>query len=506
MNDAIRKTLLASVYDVAVETPLQLASKLSRELDNLVYLKREDLQPVHSFKIRGAYNKIHQLSEAERQNGIIAASAGNHAQGVAFSAQKLGIDATIVMPKTTPSIKVEAVKSYGAEVILSGDNYSEAYETCRELIHETGKTLIHPFDDPDVIAGQGTVGREILEQLPETDYILVPVGGGGLIAGIAQYIKSLKPDVMVIGVEPEDSSAMQQSLKAGRRLTLDHVGVFADGVAVKQVGSLTFNLCRKYVDLIITVDNDQICAAIKSIFEETRSIVEPAGALSVAGARLFCTTNHLAGKRLVAIASGANMTFEKLQFVAERTLLGSGKEALFAVTLPEKAGALDIFCDQVVKGHNITEFSYRLYSRQEAHVLVGVSIADAADKAAFTAKMKHYGFPYFDISGDDLAKEHVRHMIGGPSHQAAHEQIYKINFPERPRALSDFLGNIGREYNISLFHYRGQGGDTGTVLIGFESESVRELEDSLKNSGYEFVPADSLSVAIFLKPVDPRLK
>jgi threonine dehydratase len=499
MNDAIRDTLLASVYDVAMETPLQPAPKLSAELDNAIYIKREDLQPVHSFKIRGAYNKISRLTEAEKQKGVIAASAGNHAQGVALSAQKLGIKATIVMPKTTPGIKIDAVKSYGAEVVLSGDNYSEAYDTCVELIEQTGKTLIHPFDDPLVIAGQGTIGREILEQLPKIDYIFVPVGGGGLIAGVAQYVKSLKPDITVIGVEPEDSNAMGISLEANRRSVLEHVGVFADGVAVKQVGSLTFKLCQKYVETVITVNNDQICAAIKNTFEETRSIVEPAGALSLAGAREYIERHKLQGKHIVTIASGANMTFEKLQFVAERTLLGSGKEALFAVTLPEKAGALDTFCNTVVRGHNITEFAYRLQERSRAHVLVGISIADRLDKQAFVEKMKQHSFDYLDMSEDDLAKEHVRHMIGGPSINAEHEHIYEINFPERPRALADFLDKVGKDFNISLFHYRGQGGDIGTVLIGFESPSKQKLETSLRRAGYEYEPVSSSAVQIFLK-------
>jgi threonine dehydratase len=498
MHDAIRKILLARVYDVAVETPLQPAAKLTTELKNQIYIKREDLQLVHSFKIRGAYNKISQLSESEKQKGVIAASAGNHAQGVALSAKKLGIAATIVMPKTTPSIKIEAVKSYGAEVVLAGDNYSEAYETCVELINQTQKTLIHPFDDPDVIAGQGTVGREILEQLPEVDYVFVPVGGGGLIAGVAEYLKTLKPTVKIIGVEPKDSNAMQQSLKIGKRVELQHVGVFADGVAVKQVGKLTYDLCRKYVDEIITVNNDQICAAIKSVFEETRSIVEPAGALSVAGARAYIESNRLKGKSVVTIASGANMTFEKLQFVAERTLLGSGKEALFAVTLPEIAGALDRFCNLVVKGHNITEFSYRLRERSAAHVLVGISITDQKDKENFQTKLTSRGYEYHDMSDDDLTKEHIRHMIGGPSPNAEREFIYEINFPERPRALSDFLDKVGKSFNISLFHYRGQGGDVGTVLIGFEASSQQLLEGSLQQGGYEYSRAESKSVAVFL--------
>lgn len=499
MDDMVREVLLARVYDVAIETPLHHAGKLSHEIANDIYIKREDLQPVHSFKIRGAYNRISRLSEDEKQKGIIAASAGNHAQGVALSARKLGIKATIVMPKTTPSIKVDAVRSYGASIVLAGDNYSEAYAASLELLAESGQTFIHPFDDKDVIAGQGTIGREILEQLPAADYVFVPVGGGGLIAGIALYIKSLRPDVQVIGVEPEDSNAMQLSLKQDKPVRLPHVGIFADGVAVQQVGPLTFELCRRFVDEIITVNNDQICAAIKNIFEETRSIVEPAGALSLAGAKLYANGKSLQGKHLVTIASGANMSFEKLQFVAERTLLGSGKEALFAVTLPEKPGALNTFCNQVIMGHNITEFAYRLHERAAAHVLIGVSIAGEEDRQAFIGKMDRHGFKYQDMSGDDLAKEHVRHMIGGPSSNTSNEHIYEINFPERPRALADFLNKAGKDFNISLFHYRGQGGDIGTVLIGFEAESVSQLESSLKATGYGFSRAASAAVKVFLE-------
>lgn len=498
MSDAIKATLLARVYDVAIETPLQPAPVVSFSCGNAVYLKREDMQPIHSFKIRGAYNKIVSLTDGEKAKGVIAASAGNHAQGVALSAQRLGLRATIVMPKTTPSIKIDAVKGFGAEVILAGDNYSEAYETCLKTMSETGQTLIHPFDDPTVIAGQGTVGREILEQLPDADYIFVPVGGGGLIAGIAQYVKALRPSIRVIGVEPVDSNAMGMSLADGSRITLGHVGVFADGVAVKQVGEHTFNLCQKYVDGVITVTNDQICAAIKHIFSVTRSIVEPAGALSLAGALTYASEQRLQNKNLVTICSGANMTFEKLQFVAERTLLGSGKEALFAVKLPEMPGALDAFCGSVVRGHNITEFSYRLRSRDQATVLVGVSISDTVDKTQIADKMRQGGFTYKDLSDDDLAKEHIRHMIGGPSAAAVNEYIYEVQFPERPRALADFLHFIGQNFNISLFHYRGQGGDTGTVLIGFEADNHSALEESLNKTGYAYTPAESLAVDAFL--------
>lgn len=498
MNDATKQTLLAQVYDVAVRSPLDYASKLSGQLGIDVYLKREDLQPVHSFKLRGAYNKISQLSDEERARGVIAASAGNHAQGVALAAKKLGISALIVMPRTTPSIKVEAVKSYGAEVELAGDSYSDAAEHCKKRVSETNRTYIHPFDDPLVIAGQGTIGRELVEQLPYLTHIFVPVGGGGLIAGIAQYVKELNPSVKIIGVEPEDSNVMQASLAAGRRVTLPHVGIFADGVAVKQMGEHTFKIARKYVDDCVTVNTDELCAAIKSIFEETRSIVEPAGALGVAGIVKYARGHSLTEAQTVAICSGANMSFERLQFVAERTLLGSGKEALFAVALPETPSALQHFCDKVVNGHSITQFGYRLKSRDQAHIFVGIGISDQADKEQFMSKMQRANYAFTDLSGEDIAKEHVRHMIGGSAPTAAHEHFYEIKFPERPGVLGEFLKSISGTWNISLFHYRGQGGDQGSVLIGFEAANKHELESALRKAGYEWANADTVtSLRIF---------
>lgn len=493
MHDAIRATLLAKVYDIARETPLERAGKLSHLLLNDIYLKREDLQPVHSFKLRGAYNKMVQLPKSQLERGVLAVSAGNHAQGVALSAQRLNIAATIVMPVTTPSIKVEAVQGYGAEVILSGDNLSEAFAVGNELAESKGLTFIHPFDDPLIIAGQGTIGREILEQLPDTDYIFVPVGGGGLISGIAQYVKNLMPEVMIIGVEPVDSNAMQISLESGKPVTLPHVGTFADGVAVKTVGSLTFELCRQYVDEVITVDNDQICAAIKDIFVATRTIAEPAGALSVAGAKAYVSQHALSAKRIVTIVSGANITFEKLQFIAERTLMGSAEEALFEITLPETPGALTRLCSDVISGHNISEFCYRMSHRDTAHILVGVGIRGSKDKAEFELKLHRQNYEYQDMSHDDIAKEHVRHMIGGPGVNVRNERLYEVSFPERPRALSDFLAALGDHYNISLFHYRGQGGDTGKVLIGFEAQDSLKLEELLEKAGYEYLPVTSAS-------------
>ncbi|HEV2403527.1 MAG TPA: threonine ammonia-lyase, biosynthetic [Candidatus Saccharimonadales bacterium] len=498
MNEAVKQTLLARVYEVAAKTPLERATKLSQRLGFSVYLKREDTQPVHSFKLRGAYNKIASLSAAERGRGVIAASAGNHAQGVALAAQKLGLSALIVMPRTTPSIKVEAVKSYKAEVELFGDSYSDAAEHCKRRQQETGRVFIHPFDDPLIIAGQGTVGMEILEQLTSVSHIFVPVGGGGLIAGIAQYVKALRPEVKIISVEPSDSNALQTSIKAGRRVVLPHVGIFADGVAVKQLGEHTFPICRQFVNDSITVTTDEICAAVKQIFEETRSVVEGAGALGVAGITAYAASHDMSGSHAVAICSGANISFERLQFIAERTLLGSGKEALFAVTLSEKPGQLRRFCRQVVTDHNITQFGYRLQSRNSAQVLVGIGVADQADKQHFEDKMSKYDYSYTDFSGDDIAKAHTRHMIGGPSPLANNERLYQISFPERPGALADFLQAVDGNWNISLFHYRGQGGDEGDVLIGFEAAGPKELEKHLGDAGYEFSPVAPTTATIFL--------
>lgn len=485
-----------SVYEVASKTPLQIAPKLSAQVGCTVLLKREDLQPVHSFKIRGAYQKIAELSEAEKAHGVIAASAGNHAQGVALSAQKIGIKALIVMPRTTPAIKVEAVKSYGAEVELVGDNYSEAYEHCVTRIAETGMTFIHPFDDPKVIEGQGTVGSEILEQNSDVTHVFVPIGGGGLIAGVAEAIKRQKPHVQIIGVEPVDSCAMHDSVEAGKIIELPHVGIFADGVAVKKVGVHTFNKVQAYVDACITVTTDQMCAAIKSIFEDTRSIVEPAGALAVAGIGSMPLPKNAVA---VAICSGANMSFERLQFIAERTLLGSGKEALFGIELPEKPNALKTFCETVVADHNITEFNYRLHDHRKAHIFVGIGTKDDTDKRRFIQTLQDQKYSFLDLSEDDISKEHIRHMVGGTSKNTRNEQLYTVGFPERPGALSDFLRIVGGNGdNISLFHYRGQGGDVGRVLIGFESDDHSKLLSKLSQSSFDISPARSRAIGIFV--------
>ena len=473
----------ARVYDVAIKSPLELAEKLSSEYGAAIYLKREDLQPVHSFKLRGAYNKMVQLSEAEKKRGVIAASAGNHAQGVALAARKLGISAVIVMPRTTPDIKIDAVIGFGAKVLLHGDSYSEAATYCQGLIQETGRVFIHPFDDPLVIAGQGTIGQEILEQLPEVTHIFVPVGGGGLLAGIAQYVKTQKPRVIIVGVEPQDSSAMFQSIAAGKRVELKHVGIFADGVAVKKVGKRTFETAQTLVDDFITVTTDQICAAMKDTFEATRSIVEPAGALSLAGLETYRLPKNA---HAVAICSGANMSFERLQQVAERTRLGSGKEALFAIQMPEQPGALRRFCKEAIPERNITEFSYRLTSRTGALVLVGISVTNTHDRDALVHKIQGNGFGCVDLSNNDLAKEHIRHMVGGHAPEGTLESIYEVEFPERPGALTNFLEHMGDTWNISLFHYRSAASDTGSVMIGYEAAESRTLEHHLASVGYIF--------------------
>lgn len=490
MQKMLRLILTSRVYEAAVETPLEEASGLSRVLGNRVFLKREDLQPIFSFKLRGAYNKMAHLTEEERARGVIAASAGNHAQGVAFSARKLGIHAVIVMPVTTPQIKVSAVEGYGAEVILHGDSYSEAAEYCQQVVEKTGMTFIHPFDDDLVIAGQGTVADELLRQSAgRMDAVFVPVGGGGLAAGMAAYLKALCPEIRVIGVEPADSDAMAQSMAAGRRVCLDSVGIFADGVAVREVGQRTFDLCRKHIDEIVRVNTDELCSAIRSIYQETRSIVEPAGALGVAGLKRYVQERKISGRTLVAINSGANMNFERLRYVAERTLIGEKQEALFAVTIPEHPGSLRRFCTEVLGERNLTEFNYRLSGRDRAHIFVGISIREAGERHAFARMLGEHGFDGLDLTDNELAKTHIRYMVGGRSPEAGNEVLYRFWFPERPGALARFLGSMGESWNISLFHYRMQGGDYGRVLIGLEippreEEGFREFLDRL---GYRFV-------------------
>jgi threonine dehydratase len=468
IDDLLRLVLTSRVYEVAHETPLERAPRLSRRLGNDVRLKREDLQPVFSYKLRGAYNRIAHLSADERARGVLAASAGNHAQGVAYAARHLSLPATIVMPLTTPEIKVDAVRELGAEIVLWGDSYSDAKTHCDELRTRTGLTFIHPFDDPLVIAGQGTIADEILRhRLGDVSAIFVPVGGGGLIAGIGAYVKALRPAVRVIGVEPYDSDAMSQSLEAGCRVTLPTVGIFADGVAVREVGGLTFAIARQVVDEMVRVSTDEICAAIKDVFDDTRSIMEPAGALAVAGLRNWVERTGTSGAALAAVLSGANMNFDRLRFVAERADLGEAREALFAVTIPERPGAFREFCSALGR-RVVTEFNYRLNGREQAHIFVGVATRSRTDVDTVAAALAVAGYPAIELTGNEMAKLHVRYMVGGRSVDVRDEQMCRFEFPERPGALLDFLDRLGGRWNISLFHYRNHGADFGRVLAGFE--------------------------------------
>ncbi len=467
-SDYLERILTARVYDVAQESPLEYAPNLSRRLHNKILLKREDMQSVFSFKLRGAYNKMAQLPADILAEGVIAASAGNHAQGVALAAHKLGTRAIIVMPVTTPQVKVDAVIARGGQVVLHGDTYDDACAYARRLETEKGLTFIHPFDDPDVIAGQGTIGMEILRQYQQPiQAIFVAIGGGGLIGGIAAYIKRLRPEIKIIGVEPVDANAMYRSLEAGKRVKLAQVGLFADGVAVKEVGKETFRLCQKYVDEIILVDTDDTCAAIKDVFEDTRSILEPAGALAIAGVKAYVEREKLKAQTLVAVACGANMNFDRLRFVAERAELGERREAIFAVTIPEARGSFLKFC-QCLDKHNITEFNYRIAETKEAHIFVGVQIQNRTDAANLAATLEAQGFKTIDLTDDELAKMHLRHMVGGRSLLAENELLYRFEFPERPGALIQFLNCMSPNWNISLFHYRNNGADYGRIAIGVQ--------------------------------------
>ena len=480
----IESILRARVYDVAKETPLDFAPNLSSRLHNSVYLKREDLQPVFSFKLRGAYNKICHLTPSEREKGVIAASAGNHAQGVALAAAKLGIRALIVMPVTTPEIKVAAVKRLSAEIELFGDSYDSACDHALTLAKEKGLAFIHPYDDQDVIAGQGTIAMEILRQYTDPIHgIFVPVGGGGLIAGIAAYVKFLYPQIKIIGVEPEDAASLFHALKAKRRVILEHVGIFADGVAVRQIGKEPFRLARQWVDEVICVSTDEICAAIKDIFEDTRSIVEPAGALAVAGIKKYVEDTGTTQACLIAIESGANMNFERLRYVAERTELGEHKEALLTVTIPERPGSFLSFC-RALGLRGITEFNYRFFDEREAQVFTGIKITNQEEKDILIQDLKNAGFPVLDMSSNELAKEHIRYMVGGHPPKLLDEIIFRVEFPERPGALLKFLTAMGGRWNISLFHYRSHGAATGRVLVGVqvpkdERKSFKQFMDSV---------------------------
>jgi threonine dehydratase len=487
--DYLQKILTAKVYDVAIESPLDLAPTLSRRIGNRVLLKREDQQPVFSFKLRGAYNKMAHLSAADRARGVVAASAGNHAQGVALAAQHLSCKATIVMPITTPSIKISAVVARGAKVVLHGDSYSDAYAHALKLQKAHRATFVHPYDDPDVIAGQGTIAVEILRQCQgPLDAIFAAIGGGGLISGIAAYIKRVRPEIKVIGVQPVDSDAMARSLAAGRRVKLEHVGLFADGVAVKEVGKETFRICRELVDDVVRVDTDATCAALKDVFEDTRTILEPAGALSIAGVKAWCERHRTRNRTYVAIACGANMNFDRLRFVSERAELGEQREAILAVTIPERPGSFREFC-ALLGRRSVTEFNYRYADAKIAHIFVGIEVANRHETAELLRAMRKARIEAYDLSDNEMAKLHVRHLVGGHAPAAEHEILYRFEFPERPGALMQFLNSMSRGWNISLFHYRNHGADYGRVLVGMQvpPSDKPEFAAFLKRLGYHCV-------------------
>lgn len=494
-TDYLKKILTARVYDVAVETPLELAPTLTQRIGNKIFFKREDMQSVFSFKLRGAYNKMAHLSEGQLKRGVICASAGNHAQGVALSAAKLKCRAMIVMPTTTPQLKIEAVRERGreyVEIVLHGTSYSDAYQHALLLEKEHKLCFVHPFDDPDVIAGQGTIGMEILRQHASPIHaIFVAIGGGGLIAGVATYIKQIRPDIRIVGVQSYDSDAMKRSLKAGHRVELSDVGLFSDGTAVKQVGEETFRLAQMYVDEVILVDTDAICAAIKDVFQDTRSILEPAGALAVAGAKAYVEReamgkNPVVDQDLIAITCGANMNFDRLRFVAERAELGEAREAVFAVTIPEERGSFKRFCN-LVGARNVTEFNYRISDASTAHIFVGIQIANRSESSLLARSFEEQGFTTLDLTHDELAKLHIRHLVGGKSSLAKDELLYRFEFPERPGALARFLNNMAPNWNISLFHYRNQGGDVGRVLVGLQvpGDEMTQFQEFLAKLGYQ---------------------
>jgi threonine dehydratase len=505
--DYLQKILTARVYDVAVETALEPAKGLSARLHNTVLFKREDQQPVHSFKLRGAYNKMAHLSPAQLKKGVICASAGNHAQGVALSAQRLGTRAVIVMPTTTPQVKVDAVRGFGGEVVLFGESYSDAYTHAAALEKKQGLTFVHPFDDPDVIAGQGTIAMEILRQHQGPLHaVFVAIGGGGLISGVANYIKAVRPDIKVIGVQMNDSNAMIQSVAAKKRLTLPDVGLFSDGTAVKLVGEETFRVARKLVDSYIEVDTDAVCAAIKDVFVDTRSIVEPAGALAVAAVKQYVATHKTKGETYAVILCGANMNFDRLRFVAERAGVGEEREALFAVTIPEERGSFKRFCELIgnLPGgpRNVTEFNYRISDSAEAHVFVGLSTLGKGESAKIAANFTKHRFAALDLTHDELAQEHIRHMVGGHSKLAQDERLLRFEFPERPGALMKFLSLMRPGWNISLFHYRNQGADYGRILVGLQVPEADNtaFAEFLQTLGYPCVEETNNPVyRMFLK-------
>ena len=496
--DYLKKILTARVYDVAVESNLEPARALSKRVHNTVLLKREDQQPVFSFKLRGAYNKIAHLSPEQLAKGVICASAGNHAQGVALSARKLGIRAVIVMPVTTPQLKIDAVRGLGGEVVLHGDSYTDAYNHAVGLQKKQGLTFVHPFDDPDVIAGQGTIAMEILRQLQslgsnQLDAVFVAIGGGGLVSGVANYIKAVRPEIKVIGVQMTDSDAMMRSVNGKERVTLPDVGLFADGTADKLVGEETFRIARELVDEFIAVDTDAVCAAIKDVFVDTRSIVEPSGAMAVAAIKQYVATHKTKGQTYAAILCGANMNFDRLRFVAERAEVGEEREALFAVTMPEERGSFRRFCEVIGSlpgtARNVTEFNYRMHDSAQAHVFVGLTTAGKGESAKITQQLVRHGFETLDLTHDELAKEHLRHLVGGHSVHAQDERLMRFIFPERPGALLKFLSLMRPNWNISLFHYRNQGADYGRILVGLQvpAKDDKAFAKFLDTLGYPYV-------------------
>lgn len=487
-QDYVQKILDADIYDLVVKTPIDSAPILSQRLNNRVLLKREDLQPVFSFKLRGAYNKLRYLSEQQLAGGVIAASAGNHAQGLALAAKKMGIKATIVMPQTTPSIKVDAVRSRGANVVLIGDNYDTAAAHADKLVAEQGLTYIHPFDDPDVIAGQGTIGMEILQQAPDQlDAVFIAVGGGGLCAGVAAYIKHHRPEVKIIAVESDDAACLDAAIKAGRRVRLEEVGIFADGTAVAEIGKETFRLLKDLVDEVITVTTDEICAAIKDVYNDTRAICEPSGALGTAGLKKYVSTHGVENQTLLSVQCGANIDFDRLRYISERTQIGEKRETVLAATIDEKPGSFQSFCAALGR-HSISEFNYRYSDPQQAHIFVGVQVSGDEDRFQLVKELQGKGYEVSDMTENEMAKLHIRHMVGGRSQQVMEEQVYRFEFPERPGALLEFLVQLGGRFNISMFHYRNHGSAFGRVLVGLQvpKKGQRELEAFLDQLGYGY--------------------
>ncbi len=505
MTDYLREILTSRVYDVVAETPLDAATNLSERIDNQVLIKREDLQPVFSFKIRGAYNKMARLAPHALERGVIASSAGNHAQGVAMSANLLGTTAVIVMPDSTPDLKVDAVHRLGAEIVLHGDSFTDAYARSLEIMNERGLTFVHPFDDPDVIAGQGTIGLEILRQRTGSIHaVFVPVGGGGLIAGIAAYVKQVRPEIKMIGVQTIDSDCMARSIAAGEPVELDTVGLFSDGTAVRRVGDVTFPLVQRYVDDIVLVDTDAACAAIKDVFTDTRTILEPAGALSIAGMKQWVEDHDVHGETLIAVASGANMNFDRLRFVSERAEIGEQREAVFAVTIPERRGSFRRFVDVIGTGRAVTEFNYRISDADEAHIFVGIQITGRDEAIQIADAFRSLDLETLDLTNDELAKLHLRHLVGGRSTLASNERLFRFEFPERPGALVHFLTAMRPDWNISLFHYRNHGADVGRVLVGMQVNSADHdaFERFLDSLGYPYrEETDNRAYRLFLSDV-----